>query len=270
MQQASHPTRFPAFAVVLAGLFLSSLACSGISSMAPTSTPTVTPTATHTPTLTSTATKTSTPTAELSRTPTSSPTTSYLDWPEVYSDAFDADYGRWYTGKSDNEYATADVSIVGGKYRVKVSSKRGFFWWFGADTENLADFYFSAEVHRNKSPEKIDYGILFRAGENEYYYYFINAAAKQYGVLVFSGDEWSRIKSWKNSELIDPAGVNQLAVLAQGSSFTLFINGQETDSFKDDTLKKGRVGVAFQIYQGGEYLELEFDNLKVTAPEKGR
>ncbi len=267
MPQPGRSSRFPAIPLALAGLFLSSLACSGLSFAAPTATPTESPTATGTPTSTATPTDTLTPTVKATREPTPAPTSSYLDWPILFSDSFDADYGGWYTGKTENDYFLADVSITGGKYLVKITSKKSFFWQLKADTENLTDFYLSAEVKRNKSPDKTDFGLVFHSVEEEYYYFSINTAAKQYWVVMHQDNDWVKIVSWKYAESIDPAGANQLAVLAQGSKFTLFLNGKEIDSFEDDTLDRGRAGLGLELYQAGEFLEIEFDNFTVTAPE---
>jgi hypothetical protein len=58
-------------------------------------------------------------------------------------------------------------------------------------------------------------------------------------------------------------------MLAQGSHFTLFINGEGIAAFEDDTLKMGVTGFEFTIRNAGENLDLEFDNFKVRAPGSG-
>ncbi len=247
-------------------MFLSSLACSGLSFAAPTATPT----ATSTPTFTATSTATETPTVTLTPTRTITPTVSYLDWPVEFSDTFDDEYGGWPTGKTNDEYTTADIEITGGKFLLKVTAKKPFIWRFKPEVENLTDFFLAAEVKKIKSPDQSDCGIIFRSSQLNYYYYFINLTTRKYGVALYYDSDWEDIIKWTRSELIDSTGSNRLAVLGQGSQFTLFINGEEVDSFEDDTLDMGKVGIAIELYKAGDYLELEFDNFDVTAPKKNR
>jgi hypothetical protein len=274
MPSNNRAFRLGTIASLSAGLFLASLACSGLSFQPPTATPTatltMTPSATATATAapTETATETMLPTATRKPTKTVAPTVSYLDWPAVFTDTFDADYGGWYTGKNDNEYATSDVSIVGGRYLIKITSKRGFFWWFPANTNPLGDFYVSADVKRNKSPENADYGLVFRGTMSKsYYYFYLNAQAKQYAAAGYVDGQWSTIIRWTHNDSIDPAGGNNLAVLAQGSTFTLFLNGKQVNSFEDSDLKSGYVGVGFEMQESGQYLEIEYDNFIIQAPK---
>jgi hypothetical protein len=267
MPQARRSSRLLAIPLVLAGLFLSSLACVGNPFQAPTITPTATPTASSTPTSTATPTATETPTVTLSLTYTITPTMSYLDWPVVFSEDFEYDNGSWDTGKDSDENITTDVSITGGKYLVKISSQNPLFWWTRVEVVTLKDFFLSAEVKKIQSPEKTDYGVIFHESAKGYYYFFINAPAKQYSVFGYFDGKWRAIIYWRDSELIDPIGSNQLAVLAQGSQYTLFLNRREVDSFEDDMLDKGKIGVGLQLYKAGDYIQLEFDNFLVTAPK---
>jgi hypothetical protein len=266
MPQADRIPRLPAFSLILAGLFLSSLACSSIPFLAPTATPT--PTDTPTPTVTPTVTPT--PTATLTPTRTITPTVSYLDWPIVFSDTFDDEYNGWYTGTDSDEYVKSDVSIAGGKYIVKATAKKPFFWWLYADLGILEDFYLSVEVKANKGLEQADYGLWFRGSDVDFYSFTINATTRQYGLKLFYEDDLTTLIRWSRSQKLDPAGSNQIAVLAQGSQFTLFLNGEEVNSLEDDTLDKGKVGIYIGIWNAGDTLELEFDNFDVTAPKKGR
>jgi hypothetical protein len=269
MPDAIRQHTFLALPVVLAGLLLSPQACAGNPLLPPTptltATSTATPTRTKRPTSTATSTATPTPTATATHTPTYTPTVSYLDWPIVLSVPFDFDNGTWYTGKDSDEYVTQDISITGGKHLVKATSKQSVFR-FAHIIDHLADFYVSIEVQKIKSPDQCAYGLIFRNTQKDLYFFYINATGKQYGVDLLSNKVWKPIISWTSSERIDPIGSNQLAVLAQGSHYTLFINSGEVNSIDDKTLEKGMVGIAFRLFQAGEYLQLEFDNFILTAP----
>ena len=117
MKNALRPHGLSGLLPLLAGLLLSSLACCSIPFLAP---PTATPTPTSTPTATLTATPTHTPTVTLTPTKTITPIVSYLDWPVVFSDTFEEDYGGWVTGPVDDEVLSGTLSITGGKYKIQL------------------------------------------------------------------------------------------------------------------------------------------------------
>ena len=277
MPTVFRPRRFLPFLAALAGLFLSSLACTGNPFMVPSATPTATstatstatPTKTRTPTSTATSTATRTPTAPATATPNFTPTTSYQDWPILLFEQFDSDNSLWYTGKYSDEYIMEDSSITGGKYLLKITSLKSVFHWTNPNIGNLTDFYLTTDVEQITSPNKCDYGLIFRNSGDNLYYFYINAPAKQYAVSMLSDGVGNSIIYWTSSEQINPIGVNQLSVLAQGSHFMLAINGEEVNSFIDDTNKTGMVGIGFGIYQADEYMKLEVDNFIVIAPKAG-
>jgi hypothetical protein len=264
MIRADRLHRLTAGPGILGGCLLSSLACSAVPFLAPTATPTptVTPTPTATPSVTPT------PTVTLTPTRTITPTVSYLDWPIVLSDTFDDEYNGWYTGTDDDEYAASEISIEGGKYVIKVTAKKPFSWRLYPDTGNLGDLYLSVDVKKNKGAADTYYGLYFRGSSYDCYTFSINTDTKQYRLSLLNNSEWEKLIGWTRFQKIDPAGANQLAVLAQGSQFTLFINGEEVDTFEDDTLNRGEVGVYFGMGTPGDTIELEFDNFDVTAPKK--
>jgi hypothetical protein len=248
-------------------------ACAGIPSPTPAVTPTShpitasTPTVATTPAATSTPTASSTPSPTFTHTPTITPTTPYQEWPVLFSETFDYDTGGWGTGKTMDELATTDASISSGKLIIKVTSNHEVTWSDLIKIPLPSNFYLSADVRKIVSPEKAEYGLVFHGSEEGTYFFYINAAAKQYAVAVRLGDTWKSIRYWTVCGRIDPAGSNRLSVLAFGSSYTLFINDAEVNSFTDDTLVGGMAGIGFELHQAGQYMKLEFDNLILTAPK---
>jgi hypothetical protein len=268
MRATQSKPRAIGLASAATALFLTSAACGAIPFLAPAATPT--PTSTPSPTATATATPTSTPTATptVTKTPTATitPTTYYLDWPVVDSETFEYDNGGWETGRKTDNFVLTDLSITGGKYLVKITSQTPRFWYNKINVPDFTDFYESVEVRSINSPVTTNYGVIFRFHQVNFYYFYINAPAQKYGVDLRSGNAWEKIIFGKDSDHIDPAGPNQLAVLAYGPDFTLFLNGAEVDSFHDETLEAGTAGIGCNLFQGGEYMALAFDNFLVKAP----
>jgi hypothetical protein len=258
-------SRWAGIAFAAAGIFLFSPGCSRFPFPAPTPSLTVPPTATVT--LTVTASSTASPTPTVTRTPTRTvtPTIPYPDWPVVDSEDFESDNGGWDTGKKSNEYAVTDLSITGGKYIVKITSIRPVFWYNKIEVDDFVDFYVATEVQSMNAPANANYGLVFRYHQGALYYFYINAPAKKYGVDLYYRNVWGKIIFGKDSNQINPAGSNQLAVLAYGSDFTLFLNGAQVDAFHDETVEAGVAGIGCNLFEAGEYLQLAFDDFIARA-----
>jgi hypothetical protein len=268
MPRSMPISRIPAVFALAAGWAFSTLACSSIPFLAPTATPTAT--STPTATLTPTPTATLTPTRTLPPTGTITPTVSSQDWPIVLSDSFDDNDNGWPVGEYDDEYVRGTRSISDGKYLIEITAKRPLFWWSPPDVESWQDVYLSVEGTKLEGPADSNYGLVFRdSGEMEYYFQIL-PESQEYGAFMFDGQTWSALVDHTFSSLIERHGSNQLAVLAQGSHFTFFINRQEVDTATDDTLKKGRGGVGFCVYHAGDELRLESDHFELRAPKKSR
>jgi hypothetical protein len=187
------------------------------------------------------------------------------EWPVVFSDTFDEDTGDWFTGPDEGDYAIVDISIADGKYLFSMTTKEPSTYWLTPDAGRYGDVLVSVDVERVSGTQEGDYGLMFRLDE-EYYHFSINSDWQEYSVYLSVGDDWEAIIDYTESDLINPDGSNRLAVLAVGSTFTLYLNGQELDSFTDDRLPRGEVGIAVNMYNSGETLDLEFDNFEIKAP----
>jgi hypothetical protein len=251
MADSFRLSRIPSILLFGSGLLLSSLACSSFSSLA------------------STATKTSAPQNTPIVTPAITEITSYLDWPVVFSDSFDEDTNGWPTDTADGEYAALEPSITGGKYLVVMTAKKSAFWWFHPDLGDLDDFFVSVTAEKVSGTADAEYGLVFRLGE-DYYSFGITKETQKYSVYLWFDEKWEDVLDRTFSELIDPKGPNRLAVLAQGSDFTLFINGEEVDTFQDDSLSSGEVGVGINLNKTGDTVRLKFDDFEVKAPREPR
>jgi len=248
--------------VVAAGLFLSSLACSSIPFLAPTPTPT----ATSTPTPTDTPTPTATPTITPTFTPSLSPTASYLDWPVVMTDAFDDNANNWFVGPTSDSYLTGEVSIADGRYAVDITALKAVFWALPATIKNLSDFYLSAEAEEVTGPTSADYGLSFRTNSANKYYFAINPTNQDFSFYVLNNGQWTTILDWTPASQLVASGRNQIGVLAKGTSFTFFINGEQVDQTDDSSLKTGKVGFALGLANAGDKAVFAFDNFEVRAP----
>ncbi|MBN1438575.1 MAG: hypothetical protein JW929_04120 [Anaerolineales bacterium] len=247
-------------------LVISSLSCSAIPFLAPTPTPTATSTPTSTPTPTDTATPTETPTPTRRPTRTFTPTTPYAEWPVVYSDSFDDEDGGWYTGEKNDEYMQGSLTIAGGKYLIRLTAKKPFFWWLTPGLQTEKDVLISAEANLISGSPHVNFGLVLRDAQTNHYHFAITPDIQKYQFSIYDEDQWTVLIGWTYSSRIQKTGANRLEVLAQGSRFVFFINGVEVDEAEDDTLSRGLAGLGFSMYAAGDRMELEFDNFELRAP----
>jgi hypothetical protein len=88
-------------------------------------------------------------------------------------------------------------------------------------------------------------GMVFRAQDNSHLYaVLIDARQQKYAVRKLDGQQWSDLIAFKPSTLILPRdGHNQLRIDGDGDTFTIYLNGETLDSFKDASYKQGGIGM---------------------------
>ncbi|HEY4688535.1 MAG TPA: extracellular solute-binding protein, partial [Anaerolineae bacterium] len=195
--------------------------------------------------------------------PTAAPTLS--SWRIVLSDAFSTDSHRWLVGEYNDDYVKGSRSISAGKYRWDYQAKQGVTWYVEADTESMSSLYLTVDAQQVGGSASSEYGLVFRANTAGYYLFSIQSDLF-YGFSRWSQNQWTTLIPGATSTAIEPGKVNQLRVIAEGSHFTFFINGQYVAEADDDQLPSGNVGVATGISYDGQSAVFEFDNFEVRAP----
>jgi hypothetical protein len=253
--------RFIPLLALTAALYGSSLACTSnipVLGRTKTPTPTVTPTVTDTPTASQTPTVTETATAK--------PSAPGADWPVIFSDSFDDNRNGWLEGNFDDEFVKGTITFSGGKYRFALAAKQGVYYWSVPGLRALTDFFTAVDVRKTSGYSDSHYGMIFRVGENAGYFFTIDADDQEYHIDLVIGANWSLLKEPTSTAGINKTGANRIAVLAEGSQFTFFINGEEVFSVVNGSLPEGVVGVGVMQFTIGETVDIEFDNYEVRAP----
>jgi hypothetical protein len=84
-------------------------------------------------------------------------------------------------------------------------------------------------------------------------------------VGVLEGN-WTTLVDWTKTAAIQSGAVNRLEIVAQGSRFTLYINGEYVDEFSDDRLTSGKPALVVGLKEAGDTSVVEFDNFELHAP----
>ncbi len=119
--------------------------------------------------------------------------------------------------------------------------------WGSAYYEPVQFDNFTAEITYEEVVSTYSRGMIFRTDGpldsdcNGYGYW---TAGGSYSVWKMTGGNFSNLVSWTSSALINTGtgAVNTLKIIADGNSFTLYINGTQVNSFTDDSYSTGYVG----------------------------
>jgi hypothetical protein len=180
-----------------------------------------------------------------------------------FSDNFDKAAGVWNTGNYNDNYAKDVRKIAGGKYLWSVTTKQGVVMWSTLKGHPLPDkFYLAVDVKRQGSAFARS-GLVFRQGLGTFYNFTINDSHQSFGVDLLLSTGWITIIPNANNISIRKDASNRLAVLADGSRYILFINGQYVGCFIDDRLKQGDSGLSLEISYEKESADFEFDNFEL-------
>ncbi len=238
---------------------LLSLSCSSVPFLSPTETPTSTSTLTPT--------TTPSPTSTITATPTLQPTPIFGKWKNVFLDPFDTNENQWQSEPIEGSLGTIEFSFEHGKYRwvVSTSTKDGMLYPSLAPTDSCEDCYVSVDVEQTSGSEGKNFGLVLRATEKGAYFFEINQYTGMYSFLNVVDGEWNFPIYEIESSAIKKDGTNTISVKAEGSSFSLFINGEFVNQYSDGAIPEGAIGVLISV-GGIADVVIDFDNFSVYAP----
>jgi hypothetical protein len=220
----------------------------------PTETSTPPPTKTLTPTPTKTPLPTHTPTP--TQTPTPKPIV-YIqeDFSNPSQCKFALDYRDQRRGGE----------IIDGRYRL-FNYDPEYYQTQATYYHSMSDFAVSVDIQFHTDASGFGYaGIVFRQGRNRSAYDFTIALDGTYTLGKYDGhEEYTPLINRRRTNAIK-GGVetNQIAVLAEGSHFTLIINSEVVDEWDDDEFKEGDFGLVMGTGNPAR-TEVFFDNFLVT------
>jgi hypothetical protein len=186
-------------------------------------------------------------------------------WRVIRHDTFDK-YGDWSsTGKEKND--DVSVLILFGQYHVAAQSRDRpiFSSLIPSHNAALSDLYMTVEAQEIYGVSS-GLGLAFRVNQAGLGYFFLIDFQSFTVLLRDASDHWKTLIDLDENSAIQPYKVNRLAILAQGSHFTFFINDQQIGEVDDDTFGSGMVGLAYRIAETNWAASFAFDNFEVRAP----
>ena len=224
----------------------------------------------------STAAETSdTPSPDASTVPTEIPTprqtntpTAIFTVPTGWTLAFDDDFtnnaNAWVIGSYEDDWGTVTRVITDGLYTWDITAARSVGRWCTPEISPTADFYLTVDAQRVSGPLDASYGVVFRHNAGSYYLFSIRDDGF-FNLNLWHNFTWSAVIDWTGTLAIQPGAMNQLAVLAEGTHFTLSINGTMVAEAEDSQLAEGEMGLSVLFISPGDAV-FAFEHLKFYTP----
>lgn len=160
---------------------------------------------------------------------------------------------NWQTGTFCN--------FTGSAYHVSDNQTNTFSTCFGTNT-NYSNFTFEAEMVISKGDGG---GLIFRGNATTNQIYRVSFyTTGDYGVYVYVDNTGSNARVLKTDALpsgVDLTNTNTVAVVARGSSISIYLNQTLLTTISDSTFSKGQIG--FSAYDITNATEVIFTNAKV-------
>lgn len=179
-----------------------------------------------------------------------------LSWKEDFSAP-----GAW---KLESD-AAARVTVEEGVLRISILAPNQLAW--ASAGKDLRDFRLTVEASQVAGPDDNEYGVLVRMQDPRNFYALSVSGDGYFLVSRFvDGVRQPLGADWMPSDAVHAGiGTNVLEVVVQGNQVTFIVNGRQLARVEDDRFSHGDVGLyAGSFYEGG--VEVQFDNLRVTAP----
>ena len=170
------------------------------------------------------------------------------DW----QDNFDADLKRWYLPADNNiQFEIKDGQLVMTAFKPDGDQ------WRLAELPALSDFYIEMEAITGDACAKKDsYGFLLRSPKSsgsvvDTGYVFGFSCDGNYRYYRMDSGNYVSLQNWKPTPFLKqgPNQTNKIGVRAEGDAFTIYVNGNEVDSFNDSTYPEGLFGLMIRSEQ---------------------
>ena len=152
--------------------------------------------------------------------------------------------GRWDVGHTINSVTgSTGCEFKEGGYHVS-EAQQGYLQPCIAQNTQFSNFVYQVQVTLNAGVQA-QAGLLFQVTNAAYYFFYIGSDGS-YALDIYRSDgQVSNLASGINTAIATGAGQpNQLSVLAQNGTYTLFANGQYLTTVSDRTLPSGKIGLA--------------------------
>lgn len=180
----------------------------------------------------------------------------------IYRDDFEQLDSGWEIG----DYESGSVGYEDGAYVVTASGDGDTMW--GVGNLSFEDVIIDVDATQVAAPDNDnnDYGIVCREQGNGDGYYLLIAGDGSYAIIKSNEGGFNPLVDWSTSEAIRQGNAtNHIRAVCEGSTLTLFANGQRLATTVDTEFVEGDIALTATSYETAP-TEIHFDNLVVRRP----
>jgi hypothetical protein len=193
-------------------------------------------------------------------------------WTTVISETFNTGESNWATGTESDQYGEASRESADGQYRfvIEAATERGFTWGGGNFFDTPDTFYAAVDTHKVSGMRTSSCGLMVGARNNSNFHIFrVRDEEQRFSLAKVEDDTgWTALVPWQYSAEIATDAVNRMAILVDGSHFSLFVNDGLVQEWDDPAFGDGGVDVAVQAYTLDRVV-CDFDNFELRVPPEG-
>jgi tRNA A-37 threonylcarbamoyl transferase component Bud32 len=205
-----------------------------------------------------------TPTAPLLATPAALVTNTPV--PEIGDILFEDDFESPASGWEIGDYETGSVGYGRGVYIVTALGHGDTMW--GTANRSFDDVVVEVDATQvSAGPDNDDdYGVVCREQGNGDGYHLLISGDGFYAIVRSEGGSFEWLVDWTESNAINQGNAtNRIRGVCDGSTLTLFVNGQRLATAEDGTFTTGDIALTATSYEDVP-TEIHFDNLTVRTP----
>jgi serine/threonine-protein kinase len=185
-------------------------------------------------------------------------------WTLTFSDDFTDNAHEWVVGSYEDDWGAVARVISDNQYTWNITAARSVMRWCKPEIAPVNDFYLTVDARRVSGPRDASYGVVLRHNAGSYYLFSIRDDGF-FNFNLWHNFAWQAIIDWTGTLAIRPGEVNQLAVLAEGTRFTLSINGTTVATAEDTQLAAGDIGLSVLFITPGDAV-FTFERFEVHTP----
>ena len=199
-------------------------------------------------------------------TPTVTPTATATQkpWDVHYLDDFSSNKFGWEldpaedSGDCGTEIRTMEFnSLV-----WTIDALDGCVWQQSPQISPVPNFEAFIDVERVPGSAQGDMGLIFNNPDySKTVYFLIDDTEGTFSVYSLQRD-WSTLVDWRGSTAIHSNTMNKLGIVAWGSTYTFFINGEKVASITISGFTRHVVGVGMGLERSGDTLTVRYTTMK--------
>lgn len=178
-----------------------------------------------------------------------------------------ANAANFPVGAYDQPPLAGKREIADGKYVWEMLAPQAQIEQFAIPKmDAVTDFTAAVTIKTVQGPERAWAGLAFRRTGAKSYYKFDVTNSGSYAISVEQDGDYDSLVFPTSSSVIKKGEPNRLMVVAKGSRFYFYINGELVTQIENPKLEKGSVSLVAMVYEPGATGVFEFSDFQVRVP----